>query len=238
MSSNGADPCMAHEFLTRDMKTLHDAIVVGDAVVSRTITEQKLGKGVEPLALVNEAMMPAMAEAGRRFETNEYFVPQLLRSARAMKTAMAILRPLLVAGGTRSLGRVVIGTVAGDVHDIGKHLVAAMLEGAGFEVIDLGTSVSAEQFVLAAENYQAQVVGLSALLTTTMYAIKTTIEKMHASGLRERIKVLIGGAPVTKEFAREIGADGFSNSASGAVVAAKLVLGIPATRTPGVYVKE
>jgi len=148
------------------------------------------------------------------------------------------LRPLLVANGTRALGRVVIGTVAGDVHDIGKHLVAAMLEGAGFEVFDLGTSVSAEEFILAAEKHQAQIVGLSALLTTTMYAIKTTIEAMDARGLRQRIKVLVGGAPVTREFAKEIGADGFSNGASGAIVAAKLVLGIPTTRMPGVYVKE
>jgi 5-methyltetrahydrofolate--homocysteine methyltransferase len=187
---------------------------------------------------VNEAMMPAMTEVGRRFEMNEYFVPQLLRSARAMKTAMAILRPLLVAGGTRSLGRVVIGTVAGDVHDIGKHLVAAMLEGGGFEVIDLGTSVLSGQFILAAEKYQAQIVGLSALLTTTMSAIKTTIDAMNSAGLRERIKVLVGGAPVTKQFAKEVGADGFSNGASGAIVVAKLVLGIPATRVPGIYVKE
>ena len=220
------------------MNTLYDAIVAGDAPATRSLTEQKLGKGVDPLALVNEAMMPAMAEVGRRFECNNYFVPQLLRSARAMKTAMAILRPLLVAGGTRSLGRVVIGTVAGDVHDIGKHLVAAMLEGAGFEVFDLGTSVLAEQFILAAKEHQAQIVGLSALLTTTMNSIKRTIEAMHECGLREQVKVLVGGAPVTRQFAQEVGADGFSNGASGAVVAAKIVLGIPATRIPGVYVKE
>lgn len=219
------------------MKALYDAIVVGQADQARSLTEQALGAGISPLTVVNESMMPAMAECGRRFETNEYFVPQLLRSARAMKTAMAILRPLLVAGGTRSLGRVVIGTVAGDMHDIGKHLVAAMLEGGGFEVIDLGTSVSAEQFILAAQKYDAQIVGLSALLTTTMSAIKTTIEAIQAAGLRERVKVLVGGAPVTQQFAREVNADGFSNGASGAIVAAKLVLGLPATRVAGVYVK-
>lgn len=238
MSCNGAAIGSHDERLGGDMKNLYEAIVVGDAQESRSVIERKLGEGVEPLALVNEAMIPAMAEVGRKFEVNEYFVPQLLRSARAMKTGMGMLRPLLVAGGTRSLGRVVIGTVAGDVHDIGKHLVAAMLEGGGFEVFDLGTSVSAEQFIAAAAKYQAQIVGLSALLTTTMYAIKTTIEAMQAAGIRQRIKVLVGGAPITRQFAQEVGADGFSNGASGAIVAAKLVLGLPATRVAGVYVKE
>lgn len=220
------------------MNALYDSIVVGDAQQTRTLTEQALGGGTAPLTLVNESMMPAMSEVGRRFEVNEYFVPQLLRSARAMKTAMALLRPLLVAGGTRALGRVVIGTVAGDVHDIGKHLVAAMLEGGGFEVVDLGTSVSAEQFIAAAEQHQAQIIGLSALLTSTMYVMKTTIAAMENAGVRGRFKVLVGGAPVTEQFAMEVGADGFSNGASGAVAVAKLVLGLPATRVPGVYVKE
>jgi 5-methyltetrahydrofolate--homocysteine methyltransferase len=179
--------------------------------------------------------MPAMAEVGRRFETSEYFVPELLRSARAMKTSMALLRPLLAATQTRSEGRVVIGTVAGDVHDIGKHLVAAVLEGAGFEVIDLGHSVSTERFVAAARQHAPDIIGMSALLTTTMSGMKSTIEALEIAGLRERLKVLIGGAPVTRAFAEEIGADGFSNSATGAVVAAKMVLGLPATPAPGVY---
>ncbi len=216
-------------------KQLFDAVVNGDAQTARTLTEQALGAGAMPLTLVNDAMMPAMAEVGRRFEEDEYFVPELLRSARAMKTAMALLRPLLVAGEAKTLGRVVIGTVAGDVHDIGKHLVAAMLEGGGFEVIDLGNSVAPERFVAAAREHQAHIVGMSALLTTTMYAMKTTIESLQQAGVRNRVKVLIGGAPVTQQFAQEIGADGFSNSASGAVVAAKLVLGLPAKRTPGVF---
>jgi corrinoid protein of di/trimethylamine methyltransferase len=220
------------------MKPLYDAIVIGDAQATRLLIEQALASRTEPLDLVNEAMMPAMSEVGRRFETNDYFVPQLLRSARAMKTAMALLRPLLVAGGTRSLGRVVIGTVAGDVHDIGKHLVAAMLEGAGFEVFDLGTSISAERFISAAREHNAQIVGLSALLTTTMSSIQTTIEAMQAAGVRSQFRILVGGAPVTQKFAQEIGADGFSNGASGAVVAAKLVLGLPATRVPGIYVRQ
>lgn len=219
----------------QNWKQLYDAVVNGDAQTARTLTENALATGAAPLTLVNDAMMPAMAEVGRRFDEDEYFVPELLRSARAMKTAMALLRPLLAAGDTRTPGRIVIGTVAGDVHDIGKHLVAAMLEGGGFEVIDLGNSVAPERFVAAANEHQAHIVGMSALLTTTMYAMKTTIEALRQAGVRDRVKVLIGGAPVTQQFAQEIGADGFSNSASGAVVAARLVLGLPATRTAGVF---
>ena len=216
-------------------KPLFEAVVNGDAPQACMLATKALGEGVAPLTLVDEAMMPAMAEVGRRFEQEEYFVPELLRSARAMKTAMALLRPLLAAGETKSLGRVVIGTVAGDMHDIGKHLVAAMLEGSGFEVIDLGNGVSAEKFVAAVSEHQAQIVGMSALLTTTMYAMQTTIEELQKAGVRDRVKVLIGGAPVTQQFAQEIGADGFSNSAGGAVVVAKLALNLPATRTPGVF---
>jgi corrinoid protein of di/trimethylamine methyltransferase len=218
------------------MNALYNAVVAGDAQAAQALAEQALAAAVEPLTLVNRSMIPAMGEVGRRFEANEYFVPQLLRSARAMKTAMALLRPLLAAGGVRSLGRVVIGTVVGDVHDIGKHLVAAMLEGGGFEVFDLGTSVSADKFIAAATEHQAQIIGMSALLTTTMYAMKTTLDTMRIAGVREQFKVLIGGAPVTRQFAQEIGADGFSNSAAGAIVAAKLVLGIPAASVPGVHI--
>lgn len=187
------------------------------------------------MVLVNEAMMPAMAEVGRRFEQGEYFVPELLRSARAMKTLMALLRPLLSAGGTRSLGRVVIGTVAGDVHDIGKHLVSALLEGSGFEVIDLGNSVSADQFLAAVERHKPDIVGMSALLTSTMSGMQMTIEMLLQAGVRRSVKVLVGGAPVTRDFAQEIGADGFSNSATGAVAIARIVLGLPAAEVPGIY---
>lgn len=216
-------------------KPLFEAVVNGDAPLACMLAQQALAAGAAPLTLVDEAMMLAMAEVGRRFEEEEYFVPELLRSARAMKTAMALLRPLLAAGEAKTLGRVIIGTVNGDMHDIGKHLVAAMLEGSGFEVIDLGNSVTPEKFVAAVTEHQAQIVGMSALLTTTMYAMKTTIEALQQAGVRDRVKVLIGGAPVTQQFAQEIGADGFSNSAGGAVVAAKLVLNLPAIRTPGVF---
>ena len=218
-----------------DWSLLYEAVVNGDAQTSRALTDQALAVHVAPLRLLNELLMPAMAEVGRRFEENEYFVPELLRSARAMKTAMASLRPLLASGGTKSVGRVVLGTVAGDLHDIGKHLVAAMLEGAGFEVIDVGTSVSPEKFIEAAQAHRADIVGMSALLTTTMCGMKTTIDAFREAGVRDRFKILVGGAPVTQAFADRIGADGFSNSASGAVSVARMVMGLPATHRPGVH---
>jgi 5-methyltetrahydrofolate--homocysteine methyltransferase len=218
-----------------DLSLLYEAVVSGDAQTTRALTDRALTVNVAPLRLLNESLMPAMAEVGRRFEESEYFVPELLRSARAMKTAMALLRPLLASGGTKSVGRVVIGTVANDFHDIGKHLVAAMLEGAGFQVIDVGTSVSPEKFIEAAHAHRADIVGMSALLTTTMCGMKTTIEAFREAGVRDRFKILVGGAPVTQAFADKIGADGFSNSASGAVIVARMVMGLSATYRPGVH---
>jgi 5-methyltetrahydrofolate--homocysteine methyltransferase len=200
-----------------DQRPLHDAILSGDAKAARELTEKALADGIEPMLLVNHAMVPAMDEVGRRFECNEYFVPELLISARAMKAALELIRPILVARGTQPVGRVAIGTVKGDLHDIGKNLVAAMLEGGGFEVLDLGVNVSPEQFVNAVREKGAQVVAMSALLTTTMPAMRTTIEALKAAGVRERVKVLIGGAPITQKYADEIGADGYSESAPGAV---------------------
>ena len=166
-------------------------------------------------------MAPAMSEVGRRFECNEYFVPELLLSARAMKGSLELIRPLLAAQGAEPVGRVVIGTVKGDLHDIGKNLVAAMLEGGGFEVIDLGVNVSPEKFAAAVKEKNANIVALSALLTTTMPSMKTTIDTLKEAGLRERVKVLIGGAPITRKFADEIGADGYSDNAAEAVSVAK-----------------
>lgn len=218
-----------------DQNSLYDAVLNGDATLARIATEEAIQAGVAPLSLVDEFMIPAMAEVGQRFESGDYFVPELLRSARAMKTSMALLRPLLVSVAVKPLGRVVLGTVAGDVHEIGKHLVATMLEGAGFEVFDLGAGVSAEKFVAAAREHEPQVIGLSALLTTTMPAMQTTIQALAQAGLRQRVKILVGGAPVTSGFADHIGADGFSNSAIGAVVATRLVLGLPAAQRPGVH---
>jgi 5-methyltetrahydrofolate--homocysteine methyltransferase len=209
----------------QDLKPLHEAILKGDAKTSKTVTEQALAAGVDPLKLVQEYMMPAMAEVGRRFECNEYFVPELLLAARAMKAALELIRPLLAASGAKPAARVALGTVKGDLHDIGKNLVMAMLEGGGFEVIDLGVNVTPEQFVAAVQSKGANIVAMSALLTTTMPSMKTTVEALQQAGVRQQVKVLVGGAPVTQKYADEIGADGYSESAAGAVNAAKKALG-------------
>ncbi len=165
--------------------------------------------------------MPAMDEVGRRFETNEYYVPELLLSARAMKASLGLIRPLLTACDVEPLGRVISGTVKGDLHDIGKNLVGSMLEGGGFEVFDLGTDVAPEQFVEAAKEHKAHIIALSALLTTTMPSMKLTVEAFIEDGTRDQVKIFIGGAPVTQEFADEIGADGYSKNAVDAVAQAK-----------------
>jgi len=200
-----------------DLKSLHEAVLNGNAGAAEAITKEALAAGVEPVRLVQDHMMPAMAEVGRRFEAGEYFVPELLLSARAMKRALVILRPLFAATGMPSAGRVVIGTVQGDLHDIGKNLVASILEGGGFEVIDLGTDVSPEAFLASVREKQPHIVAMSALLTTTMPAMRATIEVLQEAGVRDKIKVLVGGAPITQRFSDEIGADGFSESATGAV---------------------
>jgi len=162
-----------------------------------------------------------MDEVGRLFEANEYFVPELLISARAMKGALEIVSPLLKASGAQPAGKVVIGTVRGDLHDIGKNLVAAMLEGGGFEIVDLGVDVSPEKFVEAIETSGANIIAMSALLTTTMPSMKATIQQLEEAGIRDKVKVMIGGAPVTQRYADEIGADAFSDNASGAVRVAR-----------------
>jgi 5-methyltetrahydrofolate--homocysteine methyltransferase len=207
-----------------DLEKLYTAVLEGDAKSSAAITKQALDEGVEPLTLVTDTMVPAMDEAGRRFEAEEYFVPELLLAARAMKAAMALIRPLLVASGAKSAGRVAVGTVKGDLHDIGKNLVASMLEGGGFDVLDLGADVSPEKFIEAVKEKGAQVVCLSALLTVTMPAMKTTIEALKKAGVRESVKVLVGGAPVTAQYANEIGADGYGENANSAVALTRKLL--------------
>jgi len=209
-----------------ELSKLYDAVLAGNAAEAKAITQEALAAGVEPMRLVNDFMSPAMGEAGRRFEAEEYFVPQLMLSARAMKTALALIRPLLANRETRSIGRIVLGTVKGDLHDIGKNIVAAVLEGGGFEVIDLGVGVTPEQFVQAIRDKRPGLVGMSALLTTTMLAMKETIETMRRAGVREQVKVLVGGAPVTRSFAEEIGADDFAGSAADGLRAAKRLLDI------------
>ncbi len=203
------------------IQTLYDAILNGNAKAAKEITQTSLASGVNPQALVDDTMIPAMNEVGRRYEANEYFVPELLIAARAMKASLELIRPLLSARGSEPVGRVVIGTVQGDLHDIGKNLVGAMLEGAGFEVIDLGVDVTPEKFIHAAKEKHATLVALSALLTTTMHSMKGVVEKLNESGMRPGVKVMIGGAPVTQKYADEIGADGYSSNANAAVALAR-----------------
>jgi 5-methyltetrahydrofolate--homocysteine methyltransferase len=204
-----------------DLKKLYDAILTGNFKAAREITQQALAAGADPQAMVQQYMIPAMDEVGRRYEANEYFVPELLISARAMKASLEFIRPLLVASGAQPAGRVVIGTVKGDLHDIGKNLVAAMLEGAGFEVIDLGVDVTPEKFIAALTEKKAGLVAMSALLTTTMNSMKTTVEAIKAAGVRNNVKIMIGGAPVTEKYSEEIGADGYSSNANSAVALAR-----------------
>ncbi len=204
-----------------ELRELYTAVLHGDAKSAVAVTQQALAENEAPLDLIQGQMVPAMDEAGRLFEAGEYFIPELLLASRAMKSALALLRPLLVATGAQPAGRVVIATVQGDVHDIGKNLVASLLEGGGFEVHDLGADVAAERFVEAAQNHKADIVAMSTLLTVTMPAMKTTIETLHAAGIRDQVKVIIGGAPVTQQFADAIGADGYSDSAAGAVALAR-----------------
>lgn len=204
-----------------DIQKLYDAVLNGNFKAARDITQQALAEGVDPQTLVNDTMIPAMNEVGRRYEANEYYVPELLIAARAMKASLELIRPLLTARGAEPVGRVVIGTVQGDLHDIGKNLVAAMLEGAGFEVVDLGVDVPPEKFIAAIKDKHATLVALSALLTTTMHSMKAVMETLQSSGLRANVKVMIGGAPVTQKYADEIGADGYSSNANAAVALAR-----------------
>jgi len=204
-----------------DLEKLKNALIVGDWKTAAAATHAALDDGVAPLAIVTGHLVPAMDEVGRLFECEEYFVPEMLLSARAMKASMEIVRPLIAATGAEPVGRVVIGTVKGDLHDIGKNLVASMLEGGGFEVIDLGADVSPERFIEAASTRHANLVALSALLTVTMPSMKTTIEAFQAAGLRETVKIMVGGAPVTQRYADSIGADGYSESAGAAVALAR-----------------
>jgi 5-methyltetrahydrofolate--homocysteine methyltransferase len=207
-----------------DPMPLYDAILGGQAQTARDTTSEALAAGADPQEVVDRAMIPAMDEVGRRFENCEYFVPELLISARAMKAALGLLRPKLASQGSKPVGRLAIGTVRGDLHDIGKGLVGAMLEGAGFEVVDLGVDVPPERFVEAVATKDVSIVALSALLTTTMPAMKAVVEGLTRAGVRDRVKVLVGGAPVTQHYAEEVGADGYAPTAAGAVLLARKIL--------------
>ena len=200
-----------------DLTAMREAILQGNAEAAVAAAQTALEQGVDPVSLVRQGISPAMAEMGRLFEEGKCFVPELLVAARATKEIFRVLRPLLARSGSKSSGHVILGTVRGDLHDIGKNLVAAMLEGGGFEVTDLGVDVPPEKFVAAARDTRAQVVGLSALLTSTLPAMKAIVEAFCAAGIRESVKIMIGGAPVTQAYADAIGADGYGESASASV---------------------
>jgi 5-methyltetrahydrofolate--homocysteine methyltransferase len=203
------------------IKEIYSNIMEGEADAVKEKVQAALEAGIPAPLILNEGMIPAMGEVGRLFEEGEYFVPEMLIAARAMQAGLSLLKPHLKESNVQSAGKVVIGTVKGDLHDIGKNLVAMMLEGAGFEIVDLGTDVPPERFVAAVRDNGAQIVGLSALLTTTMPSMKATLEALREAGLRDRVKVIIGGAPITQDYADQIGADGFSPDASRAVAKAK-----------------
>jgi 5-methyltetrahydrofolate--homocysteine methyltransferase len=207
-----------------DGAELFNAILTGDAKKAEQVTKAALADKVDPTELVQQYMIPAMDEVGNRFECNEYFVPELLIAARAMKVALELISPLLVAKGAEPIGRVVIGTVQGDLHDIGKNLVASMLEGGGFQVIDLGVDVPPEKFVEAAQEKLGTIVALSTLLTTTRERMIDVIEALKKVGIREQTKVIIGGAPIKQDFADKIGADGYSENANSAVALARKLI--------------
>lgn len=214
-----------------DLRELLTAIIEGNAGRAKELVRAALDENVPPEDLVSRWMIPAMTEVGERFERQEYFVPEMLVSARAMQAGMALLKPLLAQRAIRPVATVVIGTVRGDQHDVGKSLVAMMLEGAGFQVVDLGVDVPSARFVQAVHDNQAEILGLSSLLTTTMPQMEAVIRALAEAGLRERVKVLVGGAPVTDRFAAGIGADGYGESATAAVAAARRVMGL--VESPG-----
>ena len=204
-----------------NLDAIFNAVLDGNAPGAEAGVKAALAAGMPADSILKDGLIAAMAEVGRLFEENEYFVPEMLVSARAMKAGLTYLKPHLAEGSATPAGKVVVGTVKGDLHDIGKNLVAMMLEGSGFQVIDLGTDVTPDKFVKAVQEHKAHVVGMSALLTTTMPSMSNTIKALQEAGVRDQVKVMIGGAPVTDTFAKQIGADGYSPDASSAVRLAK-----------------
>ena len=207
------------------LKPLYEAIVAGKLEPAVEITRQAIAEGVAPQMIINNYMIKAMGEVGQRFQDGKAFVPQLLMAGRAMKGALELLKPLLTGSASTTIGKIVIGTVKGDLHDIGKNLVASMLEGCGFEVINIGIDVTCDKFVEAVKENHADILCMSALLTTTMTYMKEVIQALEEAGIRNQVKVMIGGAPVSQGFADEIGADGYSDNANTAVAVAKELIG-------------
>lgn len=211
-----------------DLEGLAQAIISGKKDQAEELTKEAIGQRVPPSDILNNGLVSGMNVVGQKFKANEFYVPEVLIAARAMKAAMEHLRPVLAETGAQPVARVAIGTVKGDLHDIGKNLVAMMLEGAGFEIMDLGVDVKPEKFVEIVQQQDADVVALSALLTTTMPAMRDTIDALRTAGVRDSVRVMIGGAPVTQHFADEIGADGYAPDAASAVDKAKELIGVAA----------
>ena len=208
-----------------DQQKLFDAVVNGEADVVVAAVREAVAAGQLPAEILTGTLIPAMNEVGRLFEIKDFYIPEMMLAANAMAAGLAVLKPLLTGPGAQSAGKVALGTVKGDLHDIGKNLVIMMLEGAGFEVIDLGVDVAPERFVAAAQS-GCQLIGLSAMITTTMPNMKVTIDALQAAGVRDQIKVIVGGAPLTASFAELIGADGFAADASAAVREVKRLLNL------------
>lgn len=206
------------------LQSIYDEVINGNRSAVETGVREALDAGQPAESILNNALIAAMKEAGDRFEREEFYVPEMLVAARAMQTGLTLLKPQLIEAGVPAVGKVVLGTVKGDLHDIGKSLVGMMLEGAGFEVIDLGTDVGPEGFAKAVRMHKPQLVGMSALLTTTMRSMKSALEALEDLGVRSQVKVVVGGAPLTDAFAKEIGADGYAPDASRAVALAKALL--------------
>jgi methylmalonyl-CoA mutase cobalamin-binding domain/chain len=220
---------MTHEEI---LQQLYDDTLVGKAPEVREGVERGLDDGLEPERMLYDALIPSLEEVGARFERGDYFVPEMLIAARAMQGALDILRPLLAETGAATVGTFLMGTVKGDVHDIGKNLCNIMLEGAGFTVVDLGVNVAPEKFVEEVERVEPDIVGFSAFLTTTMPMFKANINALEKAGIRDRVIVMVGGAPVTQEYADAVGADGYSADASSAVKKAKDLIQLKRAQVP------
>ncbi len=208
-----------------DMQALAEAVISGNKDVAESLTQAAIDEGVGPADVINNGLIAGMMVVGEKFKNNEFYVPEVLIAARAMQSAMGLVKPLLAEGEMEARGRVAIGTVKGDLHDIGKNLVAMMLEGGGYEIVDLTVDVSPEQFVEAVSAQGCNVIALSALLTTTMPSMKDTVDALVEAGVRDQVKVVIGGAPVTQSYADEIGADGYAPDAASAVDSVAELLG-------------
>ncbi|MGB9788014.1 cobalamin B12-binding domain-containing protein [Dictyoglomus turgidum] len=209
-----------------DLEEIANAVIAGNRKKVQELVSKALEKGLNPEEIINNGLLAGMSVIGERFKNNEIFVPEVLVAARAMQAGMDILKPLIAKNSGIIKGKVVIGTVKGDLHDIGKNLVSMMLEGAGYEVIDLGIDVPPEKFVEAIREYNPDIVGMSALLTTTMPYMKVTIDVLEKEGVRRKVKVIVGGAPVTESFAKEIGADGYAPDAPSAVDLVNQLMGL------------